>query len=134
MGDSRDWRKLVLDSVPNQSYYVYMHFLARTVVTAFALILVAKFMPGIQIAGVLPALIAAFVLGVLNALARPILILLTLPITIVTLGLFIFVINAGIFLFVASFVDGFAVTSFWAALFGSLVVSIISSFINSILD
>lgn len=129
------WRKSHLDNEHERAYYgSTMHFIVRTVVTALALMLVAQFMPGIEIAGLVPALIAAFALGILNALARPILILLTLPITILTLGLFIFIINAVIFLFVASFVDGFSVAGFWTALFGSVVVSVISSFVNKVLD
>ncbi len=109
-----------------------MKFIIRTIVTTFAIILVATFVPGIDVAGVYPALIAALILGILNAVVRPILVILTLPITIVTLGLFIFVINAFIFLFVASFVDGFAVSNFWVALLGSVLVSIVSSIANKI--
>ena len=102
----------------------------RILITAFALILVAKFIPGITVTGLYPALIAAFILGILNVLVRPILVILTLPITLLTLGLFIFVINALLFWFVASFVDGFRVDGFIPALLGSLIVSIVSSVIN----
>jgi len=102
----------------------------RILITAFALILVAKFIPGITVTGLYPALIAALILGILNVLVRPILVILTLPITLLTLGLFIFVINALLFWFVASFVDGFKVDGFIPALLGSLIVSIISSVIN----
>ena len=107
-----------------------MKILARIIITAFALLLVARFVPGITVDGLYPALIAALILGILNVIVRPILVILTFPITIVTLGLFIFVINAFLFLFVASFVDGFAVSGFWTALFGSIVVSVISSIVN----
>lgn len=107
-----------------------MKILTRIIVTAFALLLVARFVPGIHVEGLLPAIIAAFFIGLLNVLVRPVLVLLTLPITILSLGLFIFVINAGLFLFVASFVDGFSVSNFWTALLGSLIVSVISSLIN----
>lgn len=103
---------------------------ARILVTACTLILVAKFVPGITVSGLYPALIAALILGVLNVLVRPVLVLLTLPITLITLGLFIFVINALLFSFVASFVEGFAVDGFLPALVGSLIVSVISSVIN----
>jgi putative membrane protein len=102
----------------------------RILITAFALILVAKFIPGITVTGLYPALIAALILGILNVLVRPILVILTLPITLLTLGLFIFVINALLFWFVASFVDGFKVDGFIPALLGSLIVSIVSSVIN----
>lgn len=104
--------------------------LTRIVVTAFALILVAEFIPGIEVDSVVTALIAALVLGILNVLVRPILVILTLPITLLTLGLFIFVINALLFWAVASFLDGFTVQGFWPALFGSLIVSIVSAFVN----
>ncbi len=107
-----------------------MKFVIRTIITAFALVIVDMLFPGITISGFYVALIAAFLLGILNAVVRPILVILTLPVTIVTLGLFIFVINTLIFLFVASFVDGFHVAGFWTGLFGSIVVSIISSIAN----
>lgn len=107
-----------------------MKILTRIVITAFALLLVANFLPGITVTGLYPALIAALCIGILNVLVRPILIVLTFPITLLTLGLFIFVINAALFLFVASFVEGFSVSSFWIALIGSAIVSVISSFVN----
>lgn len=106
------------------------HIITRIIVTAFALILVATYIPGIEIAGVVPALIAALLLGIVNVLVRPVLLLLTLPITFLTLGLFIFVINAALFLLVASFVDGFSVSGFWVALIGSTIVSVVSSLVN----
>lgn len=110
-----------------------MKFITRLLITAFALVLVTYFVPGIAVTGLYPALIAAFFLAIVNAIIRPILVLLTLPITVLTLGIFIFVINASIFLFVASFVDGFTVTSFWSALVGSVLVSIVSGIANRFL-
>ena len=110
-----------------------MKFITRLLITAFTLVLVTYFVPGIAVTGLYPALIAAFFLVMVNAVVRPILVLLTLPITILTLGIFIFVINASIFLFVASFVDGFTVTSFWSALVGSVLVSIVSGIANRFL-
>lgn len=107
-----------------------MKILINLLVTAATLILVTYIVPGIHIDSFLTACIAALVLGVLNVLVRPVLIVLTLPVTILTLGIFIFIINASLFLFVASFVDGFVVESFWAALFGSLLTSIISSLLQ----
>jgi putative membrane protein len=107
-----------------------MRFITRILITALALILVTKVVPGIEVAGVYPALVAALFLGIMNAIVRPILVILTLPVTILTLGIFIFVINAILFLFVASFVDGFTVESFGSALIGSILVSIISSLLN----
>jgi putative membrane protein len=108
--------------------------LTRLFVTAFALILVAEFIPGIEVDSVVTALIAAILLGVVNALVRPLLVILTLPITLITLGLFILVINAFLFWGVASFLDGFTVSGFWPALFGSIIVSIVSAFVNKNID
>lgn len=107
-----------------------MILITRILITALALLLVAEFVPGITVAGLYPAIISAIVLGILNAVVRPILIVLTLPITILTLGLFMFVINAALFLFVASFIEGFEVDSFLVALLGSLIVSVISALGN----
>lgn len=107
-----------------------MKLITRIAITALALLIVAQLPIGVEIASLYGAVIAAVVLGVLNTLVRPLLVLLTLPITIVTLGLFIIVINAGLFYFAASFVDGFVVDSFLAAIIGSVLVSIISSIGN----
>lgn len=104
-----------------------MKIIARLLTAAFALLLVARFVPGIEVENLYIAIIAALILGILNILVRPVLVLLTLPITILTLGLFIFVINALLFLFVASFVDGFNVEGFIPALLGSVIVSVISA-------
>lgn len=107
-----------------------MKLILRLLIAACALIAVTYVVPGISVDGFYTALIAAILLGLLNAIVRPILIVLTLPITILTLGIFIFIINAILFLFVASFVDGFVVTSFMSAFFGSIVVSVISWIAN----
>ena len=109
-----------------------MKFIVRLLVSALSLILATYIIPGIEIGGLYPAIIAAFILGLLNAVIKPVLVLLTFPITIITLRLFIFIINAGIFFFVASFVDGFYVAGFWSALLGSLLVSIISGVAHKI--
>jgi putative membrane protein len=109
---------------------MYMKLITRIAITALALLIIAKLPIGVEIASLYGAVIAAVVLGVLNTLVRPLLVVLTLPITIVTLGLFIVVINASLFYFAASFVDGFAVDSFLSATIGSVLVSIISSIGN----
>lgn len=103
-----------------------MHFIIRICITAFALVCTAYIVPGIEVSNFLVALCAAFVLGILYALVRPLLIILTLPATILTLGLFIFVINAALFLLASSFIDGFEVDGFIPALVGSVLVSVIS--------
>jgi putative membrane protein len=111
-----------------------MKIISRILVTALALMITAYLIPGIEVTGLYPAVIAAVILGILNVIVKPILIILTLPITIVTLGLFMFVINASLFLFAASFIDGFVVDGFLVALLGSLIVSIISAFASNFLD
>ena len=95
--------------------------LARWIVNAAALLLVAYLYPAVQVEGLGRALIAALVLGLVNAVIRPILVLLTLPVTVLTLGLFLFVINALLFWLVAEIVRGFTVTGFGAALVGSIL-------------
>lgn len=104
-----------------------MYLLSRVLLLAFALLVAAYAVPGIIVDDIYTALIAAVILGILNVLVRPVLFILTLPITIVTLGLFSFVINAALFLFAASFIDGFTVTGFWTALLGSLIMSVVNS-------
>jgi len=100
--------------------------LARWIVNAGALLLVAYLYPGVHVGDFLTALIAALVLGLVNAIIRPILVLLTLPVTLLTLGLFLFVINALLFWMVAELVQGFTVSGFGAALIGSILYSLIT--------
>ena len=107
-----------------------MKIISRILISALALLIVARFIPGIEVVGVYAAIIAALVLGILNLVVKPILVILTLPITIITLGLFMFVINAGLFLFAASFIDGFNVDGFLIAIVGSLLVSVMSAIGN----
>ena len=102
-------------------------------INALALLAVAYVMPSIQVDSFGTALVAAVVLGLVNAIIRPILILLTLPATVVTLGLFIFVINGLLFWFVGSYLRGFAVGGFWAGVLGAIVYSIVSWALSSVL-
>lgn len=104
-----------------------MSLLIHLVLTALALMGVAYIVPGIEVSSFITALVAAIILGLLNIFIRPILILLTLPVTILTLGIFVFVINALLFWAAASFLDGFTVSGFIPALVGSLLVSIAST-------
>ncbi len=101
-----------------------MKILVRWLLLAAALLLVANIYPGVQVASFGAAMIAALVLGLFNTLLRPILVLLTLPVTLLTLGLFLFVINALLFYFAASVIDGFHVAGFVAALVGSVLYSL----------
>jgi putative membrane protein len=103
-----------------------LSLIARWIVNAAALLLVAYLYPGVQVTSFLAALVAALALGLVNAIIRPILVILTLPVTILTLGLFIFVINALLFWLVAEFIRGFSVSGFAAALIGSLLYSLIT--------
>jgi len=102
-------------------------------INAVALMAVAYLLPGIAVANFITALVAALVLGLVNAVIRPILILLTLPATLLTLGLFIFVINGLLFWFVGSFIDGFTVAGFWPGVFGAIVFSIVSWALSALL-
>lgn len=103
-----------------------MKLLTIWILNALALIAVANFVPGIHVDGFAAALVAAFVLGLVNALIRPLLLLLTLPVTLVTLGLFIFVINGLLFWFVGSVLRDFVVDSFWHGILGALLYSLFS--------
>ena len=103
-----------------------MRLLVVWIINALSLLALPYLFDSIRVDGLYPALIAAAVLGLVNAFIRPLLVLLTFPITIVTLGLFVFVINGLLFWFVASFIKGFTVTGFWPALFGAIVYSVIS--------
>ncbi len=101
-------------------------FLIRLFVTALALGIASAIVPGLTITGFWTLLGAAFLLGLVNAVIRPILIILTLPITLLTLGLFLWVINAAMLSLVAAMLDGFAISGFFSALLASLVVSLVS--------
>jgi putative membrane protein len=98
------------------------------------LLIVAYILPGINVASFGSALIAALVLGLLNTLVKPVLILLTLPITIVTLGLFLLVLNALVFWFAGSVLKGFQVNGFWWAMLGAFVYSIVSGVLSRLLS
>ena len=110
-----------------------MNLLIRILVTSGLVLLIAHFMPGVHVAGFTTALIVAIVLGLLNIFIKPILVILTLPVTIVTLGLFLLVINALIILLCTNIVGGFHVDSFWTALIFSIVLSLLQSIMNGIL-
>ena len=105
-------------------------FLIHWLVIALALWVTAYILPGVHIESTQALAIAAVVLGLINALVRPVLTILTLPITILTLGLFYFLVNGFTFFLVTKLVRGFAVTSYWWAVLGALVVSVISAFVG----
>jgi putative membrane protein len=103
-----------------------MKLLVLWLVNALALMTVAYLLPGITVASFMTALVAALVLGLVNTVIRPILVLLTLPATLLTLGLFIFVINGLLFWLVGSFISGFAVAGFWWGVIGAIAYSVVS--------
>ena len=107
-----------------------MGFLIRLSLNALALLLVSTVIPGIKVQGLLPALSAAFFLGLVNAVVRPIILILTLPLTILTLGLFIPVINACLLKLVSLMIQGFEVHGFWSAVFGAILLSLVSGLLN----
>ncbi|MBX3604493.1 MAG: phage holin family protein [Piscinibacter sp.] len=111
-----------------------MKTIVRWLLLAAALLLVAHLYPGVMVKSFGSALIAAFVIGLFNTLLRPLLVLLTLPVTLLTLGLFLFVINALMFWAAASVLDGFAVTGFAAALIGSLIYTVCGIVIDAAME
>jgi putative membrane protein len=100
---------------------------------AMALIAVAYLLPGIKVDGFVSALVAALVLGLVNTLIRPLLVLLTLPITVLTLGFFILMINGFLFWFVGSVLNGFVVDGYWTAVIGAILYSIFSWAMSTLL-
>ena len=103
----------------------------RWLILTVAIIVASYLLDGIRVSGFLSAFFAAALLGILNAIFRPILIILTLPINILSLGLFTFVINAIMIMMVSGVISGFEVKGFWSAVFGSLLISIVSWLLNS---
>lgn len=102
-------------------------FIVRTLISMLGLLVASGLLSGVEIEGTGTFILSAILLGLVNAVIRPVAILLTLPLTVLTLGLFIFVVNAAMFGLVAAILDNFYVAGFWSALFGSLIVSITST-------
>ena len=111
-----------------------MGLLLRWLILTSGIIIASYLLEGIHVSGFVPAFFAAALLGILNALFRPVLILLSLPINILSLGLFTFVINALMLVMVSGIISGFEVHGFWTAVFGSLIISIISWLLNSFIS
>ena len=110
-----------------------MKTILRVLLTALAVLIIAYFLDGVTVENYTSAIIVAIVLGLLRLIVKPILVILTLPVTIITLGLFLFVINAGIVLLASNLVGGFAVSGFWTALLFSLLLSFFQSILFSFL-
>ena len=109
-----------------------MNWLVRLVINALALLGVSYLLDGVQVAGFESALIAALVLGIVNATLRPVLLFLTIPVNVMTLGLFTFVINASMLLLVSRLVGGFTVAGFGTALLAALLLSVVSAILNNL--
>jgi putative membrane protein len=109
-----------------------MNFLAQLVASALAVIITSYLLPGVHIDSALTGVIVAAVLAILNTLLKPLLIILTIPITLVTFGLFLLIINAGIILLASKIVGGFHVSGFWTAFFFSIILSLITSIFNKL--
>ena len=103
----------------------------RWLILTFSIIATSYLIDGIQVSGFLSAFFAAAILGILNAFFRPILLILTLPVNILSLGLFTFVINAIVLMMVSGVISGFEVYGFWSAVFGSLLISLVSWLLTS---
>ena len=106
----------------------------RWLILTFAIIATSYLIDGIQVSGFLSAFFAAAILGILNAFFRPILLILTLPVNILSLGLFTFVINAIVLMMVSGVISGFEVNGFWSAMFGSLLISLVSWLLTSFIS
>lgn len=112
---------------------ISLRWLARLFLNALAIMVAARMVSGVEISGTGAALAAGALLGLVNVAVRPVLLLLTLPFTLVTLGLFIFVVNAICLWLTSLLVPGFTITGFWAAVLGALVVSVVSWILNGLL-
>ena len=111
-----------------------MNVLLRIIITAILVMVIAHFMPGVSVASFTTSIIVAVVLGLLNVFIKPILILLTLPVTLLTFGLFLLVINALMILLCSEIVGGFHVESFWTAILFSIILSISQSILHRLSD
>lgn len=111
-----------------------MNYIIKILLTAVAVIILSKILPGVHVDDYTTAIWVAFLIGILFTFLKPVLVVLTLPVTIVTLGLFLFVINAGLILIANNWIDGFSVSGFWTALLFSILLSFIESILYKILD
>lgn len=109
-----------------------MNFLVKILITGLAALLTSYLLPGVTIENFLTALLVALVLAVLNVVVKPLLVILTIPITVITLGLFLLVINALIILLAEALIPGFMVDGFWWALLFSLILSLVVAIFDSL--
>ncbi len=111
---------------PESKVRQILRFILKVVVSSFAVVITAYLMPGVYVENYITAIVVALVLAFLNSILKPILVILTIPVTVFSLGLFLLVINAFIIQIAAYFVDGFEVSGFWAALFFSIILSLVT--------
>lgn len=111
-----------------------MNYIFKILLTAVAVLVLAYILPGVEVDNYSTAIWVAFVLGLLFSILKPILVVLTLPVTIITLGLFLFVINAALILLVNNWISGFSVSGFWTALLFSILLSFFESFLYKIIE
>lgn len=111
-----------------------MNYILKILLTAIAVIILARILPGVYVDGYVTAIWVAVLIGLLFAILKPILVVLTLPVTILTLGLFLFVINAAIILLADSWIDGFGVDGFWVALLFSVLLSFFESILHKVIE
>ena len=136
IGSTHDSRLTTHDSrltTHDSRFTIQVRFLARLFLNGISILVASWFIPGLHLAGPTPALMAGVILGLVNAVIRPVLVLLTLPLTLLSLGLFIFVLNALCLALTAAVVPGFDIAGFWPALLGALLVSVVSWILNGLL-
>lgn len=113
---------------------MYMNYIFKVLLTALAVLIIAYLLPGVEVDDYGTAIWVAFIVGVLFSILKPILVILTLPVTILTLGLFLFVINAAMILLANSWIDGFSVSGFWTALLFSILLSFFESILHKLIE
>ncbi|UCE92988.1 MAG: phage holin family protein [Flavobacteriaceae bacterium] len=111
-----------------------MNYLFKVLLTALAVLMIAYLLPGVEVDDYPTAIWVAFIVGLLFSILKPILVILTLPVTILTLGLFLFVINAAMILLANSWIDGFSVAGFWTALLFSILLSFFESILHKLIE
>ncbi len=111
-----------------------MNYIIKILLTAVAVLVLAYILPGVEVENYSTAIWVAFIIGILFSLLKPILVILTLPVTIITMGLFLFVINAALILLANNWIDGFTVSGFWWALLFSVLLSMFESFLFKIIE
>ena len=111
-----------------------INYIFKVLLTAFAVLVIAYILPGVEVDNYGTAIWVAFIVGILFSILKPILVILTLPVTILTLGLFLFVINAAMILLANSWIDGFSVSGFWIALLFSIILSFFESILHKIIE